>query len=109
MRQRPGYRRFATAANATRFAVEDFPAMRALGAWMQVGDERYNCDDIRRLYEDSIAKLLWPPKREIFFRIKPHRWNFDSRNCSHRSTIAHFGPWTAHRPSFATHSGRSVH
>jgi len=30
-------RRFATAAEAIRFAVEDFPAIRALGAWMQVG------------------------------------------------------------------------
>ena len=39
-RQRLGYRRFATAAEAIRFAVEDFPAIRTLGAWMQVGDER---------------------------------------------------------------------
>jgi len=33
-RQRLGYRRFATAAEAIRFAMEDFPAMRALGAWI---------------------------------------------------------------------------
>ena len=50
-RQRLGYRRFATAAEAIRFAVEDFPAMRALGAWMLVGDERYDSDEIHRLYE----------------------------------------------------------
>jgi hypothetical protein len=50
-RQKLGYRRFATAAEAIRFAVEDFPAMRALGAWMQVGDQRFGGDDIRRLYE----------------------------------------------------------
>ncbi len=50
-RQKLGYRRFATAAEAIRFAVEDFPAIRALGAWMQVGDERFGSDDIRRLYE----------------------------------------------------------
>ena len=45
--------RFATAAEAIRFAVEDFPAIRTLGAWMQVGDERFDSDDIRRLYESS--------------------------------------------------------
>jgi hypothetical protein len=50
-RQRLGYRRFATAAEAIRFAVEDFPAMRALGAWMQVGDERFDSEEIHRLYE----------------------------------------------------------
>ena len=48
-----GYRRFATAAEAIGFAVEDFPAMRTLGAWMQVGDERFNSDEIQRLYESS--------------------------------------------------------
>jgi hypothetical protein len=45
-----GYRRFATAAEAIRFAVEDFPAIRALNAWLQVGDERFDSEDIHRLY-----------------------------------------------------------
>ena len=48
-----GYRRFATAAEAIRFAVEEFPAIRTLGAWMQVGDERFGSDEICRLYESS--------------------------------------------------------
>lgn len=52
-RQRLGYCRFAGAAEAIRFHVEDFPAMRTLGAWMQVGDERYNSNDIHRLYENG--------------------------------------------------------
>ena len=47
------YRRFATAAEAIRFAVEEFPAIRTLGAWMQVGEERFDGDDIRRLYEST--------------------------------------------------------
>jgi hypothetical protein len=47
------YRRFATAAEAIRFAVEDFPAIRTLSAWMRVGDERFNGDDIQRLYESN--------------------------------------------------------
>jgi len=50
-RQRLGYRRFATAAEAIRFAVEDFPAVSTLGAWLQVGDERFDSDEIHRLYE----------------------------------------------------------
>jgi hypothetical protein len=52
-RQPLGYRRFATAAEAIRFAVEEFPAVRALGAWMQVGDDRFDGDDIQRLYESG--------------------------------------------------------
>ena len=40
--------RFATAAEAIRFAVEDFPAIRTLVRGMQVGDERFDSDDIRR-------------------------------------------------------------
>jgi hypothetical protein len=50
-RQPLRYRRFATAAEAIRFAVEELPAVRTLGAWMQVGDERFDGDDIQRLYE----------------------------------------------------------
>ena len=52
-RQLPSYRRFATAAEAIRFAVEEFPAFRTLGAWMRVGEERFNGDDIRRLYDST--------------------------------------------------------
>jgi len=47
-RQQLDYRRFATAAETIRFAVEDFPAIRTLGAWMQVGDERFNSEEIHR-------------------------------------------------------------
>ncbi|HEX4409465.1 MAG TPA: hypothetical protein VH206_11885 [Xanthobacteraceae bacterium] len=52
-RQLLNYRRFATAAEAIRFAVEDFPAVRTLGAWMKVGDARYDSNDIYRLYESG--------------------------------------------------------
>jgi hypothetical protein len=52
-RQPIGYRRFSTAAEAICFVVEKFPAMRTLGAWMQVGDERFNGDEIHRLYESD--------------------------------------------------------
>jgi len=50
---REKYRRFATAAEAIRYAVEDLRTPRALGAWMQIGNERFNSDDIQRLYDKS--------------------------------------------------------
>jgi len=52
-RQPLGYRRFTTAAEAICFVVEKLPAMRTLGAWMQVGNERFDGDAIQRLYESS--------------------------------------------------------
>jgi hypothetical protein len=61
-RQRLGCRRFTTAAEAICFVVEKFPAMRTLGAWMQVGDERFNGDDIHRLYESDDYPL---PRRSL--------------------------------------------
>lgn len=60
-RQPLGYRRFATAAEAIRFAIEDFLAVRTLGAWMQVGDARFDSDDIQRLYEST----EYPLRRSI--------------------------------------------
>jgi len=52
-RGRQKYRRFATAAEAIRYAVEDLPALRSLGACLQVGDERFDGDEIERLYKSS--------------------------------------------------------
>src|SRR5262244_1608590 len=60
-RQPLRYRRFATAAEAIRFAVEELPAVRALGAWMQVGDQRFDGDDIQRLYESDDYPLQRRP------------------------------------------------
>jgi Arc/MetJ-type ribon-helix-helix transcriptional regulator len=48
---RENYRRFATAAEAIRYAVETLRTPKALGAWLQVGDERFNSTEIQRLYE----------------------------------------------------------
>ena len=58
--RRAKYRRFATAAEAIRYAVEDLPSLRALGAWLQVGDEHFSSDDIQRLYEGSGYPLRKP-------------------------------------------------
>jgi hypothetical protein len=50
-----------TAAEAISFAIEEFPAIRTLGAWMRVGEERFNGDDIRRLY----ASTSYPRRRRM--------------------------------------------
>ena len=52
-RQPLSYRRFATAAEAICYAVEELPAVRTLGAWMQAGEERFNSEDIQRPYEST--------------------------------------------------------
>jgi hypothetical protein len=49
------YRRFATAAEAIHYAVQELRARRSISAWMQVGDERFNKDEINRLYDDAVA------------------------------------------------------
>ena len=60
-RAAPRYRRFATAAEAIRFAVEEMPALRTLGAWMQVRDERFDSDEIYRMYQSS----RYPLRRDM--------------------------------------------
>jgi hypothetical protein len=52
-RQPTGYGRFARAADAIRFAVEELPPKLLLGASLQVAGERFGGDRIRRLYEGA--------------------------------------------------------
>jgi hypothetical protein len=48
---REKYRHFATAAEALRYAVEDLRTPKTFGAWLQIGDERFNSTEIEHLYE----------------------------------------------------------
>jgi len=50
-RRHTEYRRFATAAEAIRYAVEELRTPKAFGAQLEVGDQRLNSSDILRLYE----------------------------------------------------------
>jgi hypothetical protein len=54
------YRRFATAAEAIRYAVEELRTRRSLIAWMQVGEDRFNKEEINRLYDEMIILCARP-------------------------------------------------
>jgi Arc/MetJ-type ribon-helix-helix transcriptional regulator len=51
MRQPTGYGRFARAADAIRFAIEELQPELLLAAQLKVAEERFDGDGIRRLYE----------------------------------------------------------
>jgi hypothetical protein len=57
---RSKYRRFQTAAEAPRFAVEDLGTPMAFGAWLQVDDEGFNSIEIQRLYEARCIHCVSP-------------------------------------------------
>jgi hypothetical protein len=48
-----GYRRFASAAEALRFAIEELAPTALAGAALEVGDQRLDMRDMQRLYEAS--------------------------------------------------------
>ena len=52
-RQVFGYKRFAKASQAIRFAIEDLPPECLAGAFLEVDERRYGSDDIRRLYQSA--------------------------------------------------------
>ena len=52
-RQPVGYGRFARAADAIRFAIEELPAELLPEACLEVDEERFDRDGIRRLYESD--------------------------------------------------------
>ena len=47
------YRRFASASEAIRFAIEDLPAHFLVGTYLEVDETRFPSAEIRRLYAST--------------------------------------------------------
>lgn len=89
-RQPVGYKRFESAAHAIRFAMEELPEESLVGAYLEIGEMRFNSQEIQQLYErpdyplerrQRAARTVHPAdaKRVVDIssgppRKKPARW-----------------------------------
>jgi hypothetical protein len=55
------YMRFVAAAEAIRYAVEEIPASSFRGTFLEVNEERFDANEIRRLYDSAEYPLSRQP------------------------------------------------
>jgi hypothetical protein len=56
-RGRVTYKRFDTAAEALRFAIEEIPSAVLLGAYLEVEEARFGVAEMRNLYDNAAYPL----------------------------------------------------
>jgi hypothetical protein len=62
-----GYRRFSTAAEAIKFAIEELPSTQLVGAILEVSEERFDGEGIRQLYDSPdypLPRVALPDVRQ---------------------------------------------
>jgi len=57
-----GYRRFARASEAVRFAIEQLPSDALAGAYLEVQERRFDRNGIRQLYDSEAYPF---PRRQL--------------------------------------------
>jgi hypothetical protein len=56
-----GYKRFDSAAEALRFAIEELPADALVGAYLEIAEDRYDAREMRALYDAPAYPLPRTP------------------------------------------------